>query len=225
MTEKWVEVAIGIFVREDGRVLLGSRPEGKPYAGYWEFPGGKIEPGETAHACLVREAEEELGLRVTASVPWFVKEHRYEHASVRLHFRRVSAFEGVPVGREGQAFGYFLPTEKTPGTLLPADVRILNRTGLPEVWQATPDMPALSVEALRAGGQREPRCRFTGARVQTAADMALALAADLDFAVVPEALFASLFSAAEPRLPVYVQGPDIKDLPRWQACGAHGVAR
>ena len=83
------EVAVAVLTDpETGKVLLGSRPEGKPYAGWWELPGGKLEPGESVHEALVRELKEELALTVTDSVPWFVMEKSYPHAYVRLHFRR-----------------------------------------------------------------------------------------------------------------------------------------
>ena len=100
--DKVVDVAVGVLIREDGRVLLASRPEGKPWAGYWEFPGGKLEDGETVHQALVRELDEELGVRLADSFPWFVKEHRYEHAHVRLHFRRSRDFFGEALSKEGQ---------------------------------------------------------------------------------------------------------------------------
>ena len=83
------EVAVAVVIDpQSGKFLLGSRPEGKPYAGYWEFPGGKLEKGESVHEALVRELREELDLTITDSVPWFVMEHDYPHAYVRLHFRR-----------------------------------------------------------------------------------------------------------------------------------------
>src|SRR5690606_28098264 len=69
-----VDVAVGVLVRRDGSFLLGSRPEGKPYAGYWEFPGGKLEPGESVNAALARELHEELGIRIGASHPWVTRE-------------------------------------------------------------------------------------------------------------------------------------------------------
>ena len=80
--EKIIEVACGVLIREDGAVLIGSRPEGKPYAGYWEFPGGKLEDGETVGDALKREFREELDMTVNSSFPWFVTEHRYEHGHV-----------------------------------------------------------------------------------------------------------------------------------------------
>ena len=116
MTQPVVDVAVGVLIREDGRMLLGSRPQGKPYAGYWEFPGGKMEPGETVHDALKRELDEELGITLRRSVPWFVTEHRYEHAHVRLHFRRSKDFTGEPVAKEGQEFGYVRRGSSCPWT-------------------------------------------------------------------------------------------------------------
>ena len=86
-------------MRPDGHVLLAQRPAGKPYEGWWEFPGGKFEPGENAEVAVTRELEEELGIRVLASSPWVVREHVYEHAHVRLFFRRITAWEGEPRAR------------------------------------------------------------------------------------------------------------------------------
>jgi len=98
------EVAVGVVFRDDGAVLIGQRLQGKPYAGWWEFPGGKFEPGEDAAQALVRELDEELGIEVLASGPWVVREHVYQHAHVRLHFRRVVGWRGTVRSREGQAF-------------------------------------------------------------------------------------------------------------------------
>src|SRR5512141_2805546 len=101
-TSKISEVAAAVIVRPDGEFLLAQRPAGKPYPGYWEFPGGKIEPGEDAHAALVRELNEELGIDVTAATPWITRVYAYTHATVRLHFFRVSAWEGEPQPLEDQ---------------------------------------------------------------------------------------------------------------------------
>ena len=106
MTEKITDVAVAIFLKPDGRFLLSSRPEGKPYPGYWEFPGGKIEPGETVQAALVRELIEELNATITASHPWFTFLMRYTHATVRLHCWRVLAWRGEMQGMEGQSFAW-----------------------------------------------------------------------------------------------------------------------
>jgi 8-oxo-dGTP diphosphatase len=92
---KIVEVAAAVMLRADGsEFLLAQRPEGKVYAGYWEFPGGKVEPGETVRAALIRELQEELGITVTACSPWLTRTFTYPHATVRLNFWRVTAWDG-----------------------------------------------------------------------------------------------------------------------------------
>jgi len=125
------EVAVGLVFDHRGRVLLGQRPAGKPYAGWWEFPGGKLEAGESVAAALARELHEELGIRVRSSTPWIVREHSYPHARVRLHFRRVFDWYGEPVAREGQAFGWTRPDAIDREPLLPATVPILAMLALP----------------------------------------------------------------------------------------------
>ena len=116
MTEKkFTEVAVGILIRSDGALLFTSRPEGKPYAGYWEFPGGKLEAGESIPQALARELEEELGIRITQAHPWRKTEHHYEHASVRLHWCKVLQWQGDLQMREGQnASWQHLPTQLNP---------------------------------------------------------------------------------------------------------------
>ena len=99
-----VEVAVGILLQPDGRFLLTSRPPGKVYAGYWEFPGGKLEPGESVAQALARELHEELGLRIEpmAVTRWREQRVDYPHALVHLHFCRVTAWQGALQMREGQ---------------------------------------------------------------------------------------------------------------------------
>jgi len=101
-----VEVAVGVLIDGAGSVLLGQRPEGKPYAGYWEFPGGKVEDGETLFAALSRELQEEIDVRIDHADEFMVVEHDYPHAYVRLHICLVKSWQGHPSGLENQALGW-----------------------------------------------------------------------------------------------------------------------
>jgi len=131
-------VAVGVLVRSDGAVLLADRPAGKPYAAHWEFPGGKIEPGESVARALARELREELGLQAGRSVPWIVMEHVYPHAHVRLHFRRVFDWSGTLHPLEGQRLCFLPPGQDAPAPLLPAAVPALRWIRLPAVSLFSP---------------------------------------------------------------------------------------
>jgi len=137
MARKTTEVAVGVLLRTDGCVLLASRPEGKPYAGYWEFPGGKIEPGESVTDALARELHEELGVDISAPEPWITREHNYPHAHVRLHFYRIRAWHGQLRARERQVFEFFDPAGTLPQPLLPAAYPALKWLLLPEAYALT----------------------------------------------------------------------------------------
>jgi len=118
------EVAVGVLVRPDGGFLLTSRPVGKVYAGYWEFPGGKVEPGESAELALHRELQEELGIVVRRAVPWRVEMVDYPHALVRLNFFKVLEWTGELQMCEAQAFSWeHLPVQVQP--VLPGTVPVL----------------------------------------------------------------------------------------------------
>lgn len=121
--ENPIDVAVGILMKTDGEVLLGQRPEGKPYPGYWEFPGGKVEPGESILAALKREFVEELGIEVVSAEPWCCVEHIYPHAHVRLHFFISHEWRGLPVSREGQDFAWQGAIAVQP--LLPATIPLI----------------------------------------------------------------------------------------------------
>ena len=103
---KIVEVAAAVLQRPDGTFLLAQRPPDKIWAGYWEFPGGKVEPGETAYHALVRELHEELGITVQTAYPWVTRVFTYPHATVRLNFFRVTAWRGELHPHEGQEFSW-----------------------------------------------------------------------------------------------------------------------
>jgi 8-oxo-dGTP diphosphatase len=119
-----VEVAVGVLFDADGRFLLTSRPAGKVYAGHWEFPGGKLEAGESVEEALRRELHEELGITIGAAKPWRVEMMDYPHALVRLHFCRVTDWTGSFEMRERQAMTWqTLPVEVGP--VLPGTIPVL----------------------------------------------------------------------------------------------------
>ena len=121
-----VDVAVGVLIDAEGRFLLTSRPEGKVYAGYWEFPGGKLEAGESVEAALARELHEELGIVIAmhAVRPWRVELVDYPHALVRLHFCKVFAWRGEFEMREGQRMAWqTLPVSVRP--VLPGTLPVL----------------------------------------------------------------------------------------------------
>jgi 8-oxo-dGTP diphosphatase len=119
-----VEVAVGVLVRSGGTFLLTSRPEGKAYAGYWEFPGGKLEDGESVQQALRRELHEELGIDVFEVFPWREQVVDYPHALVRLHFCKIYEWQGDLQMREGQSFSWeSLPVKVFP--VLPGSLPVL----------------------------------------------------------------------------------------------------
>jgi 8-oxo-dGTP diphosphatase len=118
-----IDVAVGILMKANGDVLLAQRPPGKPYAGYWEFPGGKVEAGESIFDALKREFQEELGLQVQSAEPWCGVEYVYPHAHVRLHFYISRDWQGEPQSLEGQAFSWQGSVGVAP--LLPATIPLI----------------------------------------------------------------------------------------------------
>ena len=121
---KEVEVAVGVLIRADGAFLLTSRPPGKVYEGYWEFPGGKVEPGETVEQALRRELAEEIGIEIGAVHPWRSERVDYPHALVRLNFCKVFQWTGKLHMHEGQSCSWqSLPVQVTP--VLPGTVPVL----------------------------------------------------------------------------------------------------
>ena len=119
-----VDVAVGVLIDAEGRFLLTSRPAGKVFAGYWEFPGGKLEAGETVEQALKRELHEEIGIDIGAAHPWKVELMDYPHARVRLHFCKVYEWRGAFEMRERQAMAWqTLPVTVSP--VLPGTLPVL----------------------------------------------------------------------------------------------------
>jgi 8-oxo-dGTP diphosphatase len=131
MSKQRVEVAAAVIERPDGAFLMASRPPGKVYAGWWEFPGGKIEAGETPRQALDRELREELGIEVEQAWPWLNRAYSYPHADVMLRFFRVTRWRGEPHPHEGQLFDWTRADAPTVSPILPANGPILKGLRLP----------------------------------------------------------------------------------------------
>jgi 8-oxo-dGTP diphosphatase len=200
-TPRIVQVVAAVIYHADGRFLLAQRPRGKVYEGYWEFPGGKIEPGESAVAALARELHEELGIEVEQAYPWITRRYTYPHATVDLNFFRVTEFRGEPHGREDQALAWQAIDRIDVTPILPANGPILAALKLPSIYAITNaaevgmevfrhDLDRALGTGLRLIQVREPdlsehalwdfageviaRARRAGARVLINADPALA---------------------------------------------------
>ena len=129
-----IEVAAAVLQREDGSFLLAQRPADKIWAGYWEFPGGKIEAGETAHDALVRELREELGIQIETAYPWVTRVFTYPHATVRLNFFRVTKWSGELHPHEGQQLAWQHAPDISVSPVLPANAPILRALELPALY-------------------------------------------------------------------------------------------
>lgn len=237
------EVAVAVLTDpETGKVLLGSRPEGKPYAGWWELPGGKLEPGESVHEALVRELKEELALTVTDSVPWFVMEKSYPHAYVRLHFRRSASFLGTPVNLENQEFRWVVPEDgdRLDLKLLPMVALVLRRLTLPAVMATATSRAGLTAAADFVRSVPDAAV-WVKTQEEAALVRSIGAAPFLWSETVPEGAVASDFEGETTalfgvglndavtaehanRLPVYVPG-DAADVTRLRRAGAQGVYR
>jgi 8-oxo-dGTP diphosphatase len=142
-----LEVAAAVLQNPDGSFLLAQRPADKIWAGYWEFPGGKLEQGESARHALGRELREELGIEVQTAYPWLTRVFTYPHAKVRLHFFRVTAWSGELHPHEGQQFSWQLPAEVTVEPILPANALILRALELSTLY-AISNVAELGVEVF-----------------------------------------------------------------------------
>jgi 8-oxo-dGTP diphosphatase len=219
MSAKVVDVAAAVILREDGSFLLGRRPSGTVYAGWWEFPGGKIEAGETPRDALVRELEEELGIVVQRAYPWIMREHVYAHAHVRLHFFRVVEWSGELRDLQHDALEWQRSDAVTVAPMLPANAPVLAALALPDIYAITHAVAIgvdAQIEALTralAGGLRivqlrEPNlpvavraafvhaavdlCHGFGARVLINGDLALARETGADGVHLPAGLLMML---------------------------------
>ncbi|MDP2170585.1 MAG: Nudix family hydrolase [Rhodocyclaceae bacterium] len=201
------EVAAAVILRADGHYLLGQRAPGSFYPGYWEFPGGKVEPGETPKDALIRELHEELEIEVLAATPWIVREHVYAHAHVRLHFFRVTQWRGEFHDHVHAALAWQDPAAPIASPMLPANGPLLAALRLPAVygithaWQSGVAAQLAALDSALRGGlglvqlretalpeaQRNAfvaaavsLCHASDARVLVNGDVALAIATQAD---------------------------------------------
>ncbi len=132
-----IHVAAAAIIRADGQFLLARRPADKPYAGYWEFPGGKIEAGESAYQALLRELDEELGIHITQATPWITRTYDYATTRVVLNFYRVTGWTGEPQPLEGQTLAWQDVRNISVAPLLPANSPIIKMLSLPTLMGIT----------------------------------------------------------------------------------------
>lgn len=146
-----VEAVAGVLQRPDGEILVCERPDGKRLAGYLEFPGGKIEAGESPLAALTRELSEEIGITVIRAEPLIRFEHGYSDYRVRLRVFRVAEWVGEPEGLEAQGLVWVAPVRLDAIPLLPANKPVVAALSLPSRILVTPpfaDAPAAFLERL-----------------------------------------------------------------------------
>ncbi|MGQ0578198.1 MAG: Nudix family hydrolase [Betaproteobacteria bacterium] len=132
-----MNVAAAVIERDDGSFLLARRPPGKAYAGYWEFPGGKVQAGEPVAEALRRELLEELGIGLVQAYPWITRVYSYPHATVRLHFHRVLKWQGEPHPHEEQTLAWQHCGAMSVAPMLPANAPVLKALSLPIVYAIT----------------------------------------------------------------------------------------
>ncbi len=216
---KIIQVAAAVILRPDGSFLLGQRAPDTFYPGYWEFPGGKVEAGESPREALARELHEELEIEVVHAYPWIVREHVYEHAHVRLHFFRVVEWRGALKDHVHAALVWQRPDALTVSPMLPANAPVLAALTLPDRYGITHaheigiESQLAALEKALAGGLRlvqlrEPGlaadkresfaaaavalCHEHGARVLVNGDAQLAWAVGADGVHLPGAQLQSL---------------------------------
>ena len=153
-----IHVVAGVITDLRGRILLARRTRGRDLAGLWEFPGGKLDPGETAEQALVRELAEELGIQATVGAPLIAVPHRYPHKRLRLDVRRIADYRGTPKGLDGQALAWVPPHKLASYPMPAADLPVVAALQQPDRYLVTPAPPdageAAWLDALSAALDR-----------------------------------------------------------------------
>ena len=132
-----IEASVGIIFNESFQLLMAERPQSKTWSGWWEFPGGKIEKGETPLEALKRELKEEIGISVIDAEKWIVRKYAYEDYEVILHFYKVTQWSGNIEAKEEQKISWVLPDNNVVSPILPANDLIFKAISLPDIYAIT----------------------------------------------------------------------------------------
>ena len=132
-----IEASVGIIFNESFQLLMAERPQSKTWSGWWEFPGGKIEKGETPLEALKRELKEEIGISVIDAEKWIVRKYAYEGYEVTLHFYKVTQWSGNIEAKEEQKISWVLPDNNVVSPILPANDLIFKAISLPDIYAIT----------------------------------------------------------------------------------------
>ena len=132
-----IEASVGIIFNESFQLLMAERPKSKTWSGWWEFPGGKIESGETPLEALKRELKEEIGISVIDAEKWIVRKYAYEDYEVILHFYKVTQWSGNIEAKEEQKISWVLPDNNVVSPILPANDLIFKAISLPDIYAIT----------------------------------------------------------------------------------------
>ena len=210
-----------------GRVLIAQRPAGKPMAGGWEFPGGKLEPGEARAAGLARELQEEIGIAIAAPRPLMRVRHSYPRRDVLLDMWVITRFVGEPQGLDGQTLRWCTRQDLAAAQLLPADGPIVPLLWLPErLTEAASADYRISGLRSTTSAALGADLRLRGAFCRCSDDVLAAAGAGADFlvmgSVMPDAELAALCASVV--MPVYVRGPTLEEAWQLGASGVHEVA-
>lgn len=227
-----VHVVAGVLLDAAGNVLLAQRPKAKHLAGGWEFPGGKIEPGETRIAGLGRELAEEIGVELRTAHPLIRVRHAYPTRDIDLDVWMVTGFEGVPHGREGQPVRWCPRGQLQAAGLIPADRPVVTALILPAVIGAAGGdhyvVGGADAGGVADGGRAVPArdSRLAGAFCADAVEAAAAVAGGADFLLVTRVLTGREiegFTAAV-NVPVYVREVTLAEAWERGASGVHTLA-
>jgi 8-oxo-dGTP diphosphatase len=167
-----VHVVAAVLRDRRGRILLARRTDGRDLAGAWEFPGGKVEPGETAEAALARELEEELGIRIGACTPLIRVPQAYPHKRIVLDVRSVATYTGTPHGREKQALAWTPPAKLATYPMPPADRPVVAALTHPDRLLVTPEPGAddaafVAAVAAALGAGADDEATYSGGGAAT----------------------------------------------------------